>query len=478
MSATTRVLPPRRASRSDRTVPFIYGAIALLLGVILLPTILRPPQDQPQTSSAFSPDAPPDKNQSSIFSSFRVAGSGTAAGVTQTAGEPGAAVTTTTTTPPKLVASACPYGFGNPPRQIESIYAPPCAPAFKGDNGGSTADGISSEAINVCFLMELTGTVSNDGEDAARITRPTTAPTCARTRCCATTSTRATSSSGRQLHFFYPTSDSSQSGDAQARARADKAADTDHCFAAVQETNPAASDELAKRQILHFTVAQTPEKWFAEHDPYLWSFTPSGSQDVRLGAEYACKKLAHKPPSFTDDPTLTGAKERHFGAIVYNLPAYDNPGPQIKALMAECGVNVDPIVTYDLTGGQASTAGLASAITAMQARRHDDLLPRRPDLCGAIHAERQVEQLLPRVVHPWLRWRRHRPHRPRLRPERVEARVRLLALRDPQARRRDRVLQGVPRDRSEQRPRLGHVHLPTGATWCSCSARSRPPVRT
>ena len=55
------------------------------------------------------------------------------------------------------------------------------------------------------------------------------------------------------------------------------------------------------------------------------------------------------------------------GAIVYNLPQYDNPGPQIKSLMAQCGVNVDPIVTYDLTGSGAGTQGLASAVTQMEA---------------------------------------------------------------------------------------------------------------
>ena len=356
---------PRRTSRTDRVLPFVYGAVALLLGVIILPSILRPPQDQPQTSSAFSPDAPPDKNQSSLFASLRQAGSGTSAGFTQGSG---AAETTTTTTtpPPKIVASSCPYGFGNPPRQIESVYSPPCAPAFTGSNGGATAAGVNADAINVCFLAELTGTVSNDGEMAGE-PQPNDSANMRTYKVLRDYFNSRYQFFGRQLHFFYPTNDSSQSGDAQARNRADKAADTDHCFAAVQETKPAESDQLAQRHIFHFTQAQTPEKWFADHDPYLWSFTPSGSQDIRLGAEYLCKKLAHKPPKFTSDARFTGSKERKFGAIVYNLPAYDNPGPQIKSLLAQCGVDVDPIVTYDLTGGQSGSTGLASAVAQLAA---------------------------------------------------------------------------------------------------------------
>ncbi|HVT76774.1 MAG TPA: hypothetical protein VHD87_07070 [Acidimicrobiales bacterium] len=344
-------------SRADRLAPALAGALALLLGLMILPSVLRPPQDQPQTSSAFSPDAPPDKNQPSVFSSFGAAGSGTAAGVE-------ASPTTTTIPPTKKKSSACPYGFGDPPRQIESIYSPPCAPAFTGDNGGATAFGVTADAINVCYLAELTGTVTNDGEMKGPVA-PTDSANMRTYKVLRDYFNSRYQFYGRQLHFFYPTNDNSQSGDAQARARADKAKDVDHCFAAIQETNPAASDELAKRGILHFTQAQTPEKWFGDHDPFIWSFTPSGSQDIRLGAEYYCKKLAHKPPSFTNDPILSRAKERKVGALVYNLPAYDNPGPTIKALLkSECNVDVDPIITYDLAADNVS--GLATAIGAMQ----------------------------------------------------------------------------------------------------------------
>src|SRR5690349_20489124 len=80
MSASVRTVP-RGPSRSDRVLPIVYGAITLLAGLLILPSTLRPLQDQPQTSSAFSADAPSDPNQQSVFSSFRSAGSGTSAGV-------------------------------------------------------------------------------------------------------------------------------------------------------------------------------------------------------------------------------------------------------------------------------------------------------------------------------------------------------------------------------------------------------------
>src|SRR4051812_30887342 len=158
MTATARVV--RRSTRSDRYLPLVYLLVALLLGVIILPSVLRPPREQPTTSSGFSPDAPPDKNnQASVFSSFQQASSGTPGGVTSE----GQQVAAPPPPPVKEVASACPYGFGTPPRQIESVYAPPCAPAFSGDNGGATTTGVNSTDINICFLEELTGTVQNNG---------------------------------------------------------------------------------------------------------------------------------------------------------------------------------------------------------------------------------------------------------------------------------------------------------------------------
>src|SRR3954451_7466997 len=156
MTATARVV--RRSTRSDRYLPLVYLMVALLLAVVILPSVLRPPRDQPTTSSGFSPDAPPDKNQASVFSSFQQASSGTPGGVTQQAQQ--TQVTQppppTTVPPPKVVASACPYGFGNPPRQSESVYAPPCAPAFSGDNGGAPSAWVNATDINICFLGELT----------------------------------------------------------------------------------------------------------------------------------------------------------------------------------------------------------------------------------------------------------------------------------------------------------------------------------
>src|SRR5687767_14499969 len=108
-----------------RYLPVAYLAIVMAVVATVLPTSLRPPPDDPTTSAEFSPDAPPDDTQQSIFAALGRGQSGGAGigGQTGRAGGP----------PPEQRRSAaarnCPYGYGDPPRQIESPYSAPCAPA-------------------------------------------------------------------------------------------------------------------------------------------------------------------------------------------------------------------------------------------------------------------------------------------------------------------------------------------------------------
>ena len=369
MTAPAAAGRAKRLTKGERTVPFIYLGLALVVAVALLPSALRPPQQQPTSSGGFSPDAPPDKNQASVFGSLHQASSGTPGGASsQVNGGPTAPPPTTTTTQPvKLAPSACPYGFGNPPRQVESVYAPACAVAFTGNNGGATAKGITGDSINTCYIMALTG-AGTDGP----------IPTTAQPGESAVTRTYRVLRDyfqsrfqfyGRTLNWFYVAGDSSQASNSaeEERTRAVKADAQDHCFSAIQETDPNSIDELSRRGIYTFTLAQVPEAYFGPRDPYLWSFTPAGSQAVKMGVEYVCKRLTGKPPSYTNDPTFDMTKPRKFGIISIDTPEYVNLGQETAAeLKQACGIDA-PVVGYDLSGSSSGTAGLASAVTQLRA---------------------------------------------------------------------------------------------------------------
>ena len=62
----------RSTAAAERYLPLVYfGAIVLIAG-ILLPSALRPPNQQPNQTAQLSPDAPPDKNPDALISSLNI----------------------------------------------------------------------------------------------------------------------------------------------------------------------------------------------------------------------------------------------------------------------------------------------------------------------------------------------------------------------------------------------------------------------
>src|SRR4051812_247178 len=116
----------REGPNAERYLPLIYFIAALALIVVVLPTVLRPPQQQPDQSAELSPDTKPDADQQSIISSLErgqsatagtdaAVGTGDAAGAGAAAGTgPGGGGQAQPAKP-----SFCPQGFGEPRRQTE-----------------------------------------------------------------------------------------------------------------------------------------------------------------------------------------------------------------------------------------------------------------------------------------------------------------------------------------------------------------------
>jgi len=359
----------RRAGRGrlDQFTPIFYLGAALALAIVLLPSALRPPLQQPDQSGAFSPNAPNNRSQT-LYEGAHAANSGAFAGVSAVSASPTTVPPTTIPPPtPQLEASACPYGVGKPPRQIASAYAPPCAPAFSGGNGGATAYGVTADTINICFLMALTGASGTDGEQPQTV-QPGESSVARTYTVLEQYFNSRYQLYGRQLRFYYVSAGNSESTTAEAQARADKAKQTDHCFASIQETNPDELDELARDQVLTYTLAQLPEAYFQSKDPYIWSFTPSATNAINMGAEYYCKKLAGRPPIYTNDKTFNYKAPRKVGLIVLDTPQYGNmAGLASNLLESECGVKPTAIVQYDLASTASGSSGLASDVVALRA---------------------------------------------------------------------------------------------------------------
>src|SRR5947209_7194281 len=78
--------------KAERWVPPAYLLAAILVAVLVLPSVLRITPPAQSQSAELSPDAPPDRNQQTFISAFSRGVSGTAGdAVGEGTGEPGPA---------------------------------------------------------------------------------------------------------------------------------------------------------------------------------------------------------------------------------------------------------------------------------------------------------------------------------------------------------------------------------------------------
>jgi hypothetical protein len=275
---------PRRGAA--QAMPFLYLALAMVLAVVVLPSVLRPPPEQQQSSSALNPNAPPDEEAETILQSLKQAASRTAGASGN--GETVAAPTTTTIVKPGR--GRC---FGNPPRQTESAYAPPCRAAFTGDNGGRTSKNVNGDEVTVSFWHVL-GMPSQRGKISD--TPPPNEDAAYRTaRVLQRYFNERYELYGRRLQL-WAIEDNGDS-DAEQRASAVKQAEQSHAFVATHLAYPFC-DEFTRHGLVCFNGNGFQKEVYDDHLPLWWSYQMDTDTVDQLAAEYICKKLVNRNADF------------------------------------------------------------------------------------------------------------------------------------------------------------------------------------
>lgn len=337
-----------------------YFGAALLLVVALVPSVLR--QSPPETSetAALSPDAPPDDAVESIISSLNLAVTGTAGSGD---GEgPGPETVAAGPLPPSIRCR----GYGNPPRQTESLYSAPCVAPFTGDNGGATSWGVTADEFRVTVYL-ASGDTSPDGPvDQPPPPGQSETPTRRRLRAFQQYFNQSYQFYGRQMRIQILKVTGSGVSEPEGRAQALRAKEELNTFAAVDLLfiNHGLADESIRRGIIT-VLGQHTRSFLTDRAPYAWTFLPSTSDMADMGGELVCKNLAGKPPSYNHrmDPSFDYSKPRVFGAIIYEDANHSTEDDEILAALARCDVHPEPIIRYNLAESQgtgaAQTAGMA-----------------------------------------------------------------------------------------------------------------------
>lgn len=370
---TRTVARPRREA-VEKLLPVALFVVAAIVSALVLPSALRPPNQQPNQTAALSPDAPPSDDPEAIVATLNRAGSGVG---DEASGEgdgppgdgPGAAAGVGGGTPPSppttLVPRACPKGVGVPPRQVESIYAPGCAAPFTGNNGGSTYRGVTRDTIRL--MVRSTGNRGSNGDNCDTngeldAMDPLTFNPAERTFYVFQQYFNLNFQFyGRQLKFFCVQPEGSSIASEQASVAL--AADTYGVYGAVFSLSVQCA-EFARKKMVAICEGLTDQQYKAA-SPYKWASFETQTANDDLIAEYACKKLTRKKAVYAGEPRLQ-ALDRKFGIITYDNRDFGQGTPALAEKIRRCGAEVSVVYTTPVGDTTEGAAQLASAATQFQ----------------------------------------------------------------------------------------------------------------
>lgn len=358
-----------------RILPVSYAAIAVALVALLLPTILRPPQDLQSSTAAFSPDAPPDDAPpEALLQTLKQASSSTAGGApkptaTPDEEEPDVAEEVAARPPPpppppkKAAKGRC---FGDPPRTTESLYSALCVPAFTADqdNGGATAPGVTKDEVRVGIIT--TDTTVPEGRLEADI-QPTDSEDTRQIKTWQIYFNERFEFYGRRMQFYVKHIPGVSGTDDDNRAAVQALKEEHDPFAMIGPNTDYPSAAMANRAVqlkmITFLGGNNPPQYYRDKHPYIYSFIMDSGQLAEGGYELLCSQWAGKPPGEINakkDTSFDYTKPRVWGLIIYQDEVRSGGRHYSIERFKKCGGEWKVIKEFNLTDNQEAVAGITA----------------------------------------------------------------------------------------------------------------------
>jgi hypothetical protein len=340
-----------------RYVPFAAGTMAVLLLLVLVPSV--PPKDSDGTQSASAesgfgttPDEQALEGDASATTSTLPGGAAPAGRTATTARPSGGAPQAS------AVASNCAGGA----RQVAfSKYSALCRAKFSGSNGGNTARGVTASTITVTYRTSHSG-------QAGALEAASPALAASQEDYFRDLQTYVNFFNGAfelygrkvELKLFDGQGDWVAEYQGQNLAGAQADADTAkglNAFADISSaavgTTPPYAQYLAENKIVTLGGVAGSQKFFEQYRPY--AYTPSGSVSnfAQWSGNTVCQRMAGLPAVFAGSADLT-VKKRVLGLIYPNNPDFKVVGQDIAKRISSCGAA--PARTYEYTLNLATLA--------------------------------------------------------------------------------------------------------------------------
>lgn len=233
--------------------------------------------------------------------------------------------------------------------QMPTIFAPPCVPAFDGDNGGATSKGVTEDTIRVAFyvaapnndmLSLLQGKL--DPPEVAMETRLAYLEML----------TDLYETYGRRIELVEFQAKGAADDETAAIADAREVAQDLDVFASIggPTLTGAYAAELAKQGVLCLGCgAANPDSKYQEHAPFWWGPQATPEQFLLIVGDFASTQLLGKKAEFAGSDEIR-AKERVFGVAHFEqeVPVFGEVEEEVARRGAELGYESALTETYTL----------------------------------------------------------------------------------------------------------------------------------
>ena len=230
-----------------------------------------------------------------------------------------------------------------------SFFAGDCFAPYSGDNGGSTATGVTSDSIKVVFYQaQESDPILNYITSAVKVD-DTNAQTAQTMKDWVEFYNHFYETYGRKVELVPFTATGTSSDEVTARADAITIAEDIKPFAVWGGPilTPAFGDELAARQVLCISCGPgATYDYFEKASPYLWGLGILPEQGKTHVVEYISKKLKDGNAEFAGEDDFKGEK-RKFGVIY--LSSSDDGEKAEKSFeqsLSDAGVDVAQSLSY------------------------------------------------------------------------------------------------------------------------------------
>ncbi|MEA3075823.1 MAG: hypothetical protein QOF60_731 [Actinomycetota bacterium] len=203
---------------------------------------------------------------------------------------------------------------------VPTKFAPPCMPAFKGDNGGATSpQGVTKDTINVVVYRPVVNPATQAALKAAgaaddeKPTRDTITGYFDYFQAHYETY-------GRKINLMFKDGTADTAQDGPAKSDAIDVATTMKAFVSISEPNNAYVDELVARKVLCICTTSQPQDFYENRQPYVgYTTLMSSTQGYIHRAEYVGKRLARRKAIYAGDATYK-TKDRTFALLYFETP--------------------------------------------------------------------------------------------------------------------------------------------------------------